>query len=142
MTIHELRGAGTDEPQGPGDPARLGARALMAAVNAQIDRLHGSFDLADAEFFCECGDLTCTERVIISRGEYELRLAAGRALISPVHGRLHRLERIVDSHASLARAKHVLGRATSASPSSSASSAARRPPATVKATAWVESPDA
>ena len=36
-------------------PDALDHRPLMAAANDEIDRLHGSLDLPDSEFFCECG---------------------------------------------------------------------------------------
>ena len=45
-------------------------RPLMAFVNAAIGKLQDSLDLADAEFFCECGRTLCQERVWLTRAEY------------------------------------------------------------------------
>lgn len=58
----------------------------MAAVNDEIDRLHGSLDLPDSEFFCECGHSRCAERVKLSRQEFASLRAASRLLILDAHG--------------------------------------------------------
>ena len=63
-----------------------GDQSLMAAVNAQIDRLHRSFGLPESDFFCECGDAACRERITIGRAEFaELRNRSG-SVVAPAHG--------------------------------------------------------
>ena len=57
----------------------------MAAVNDAIDRLHQSLDLADSDFFCECGDKWCKERVTLSRAEYARWREEGRPLCVVAH---------------------------------------------------------
>ena len=61
------------------------ARSIMAAVNEAIDRLHGSLDVAESEFFCECGHSGCRERLTLSRAEYASLLDASRPLLSAAH---------------------------------------------------------
>lgn len=53
----------------------------MAAVNDEIDRLHGSLDLPDSEFFCECGHVGCAVRVKLSRQEFASLRAESRLLL-------------------------------------------------------------
>lgn len=60
---------------------------LFRAVNDQIMKMHAVFDVADpvVELLCECGNVTCTERLPLPREEYEGALAAGRFLVLPRH---------------------------------------------------------
>ena len=44
--------------------------SLIATVNGVIDQLHGSLGLVDSDFFCECGQSDCKERVKLTRTEY------------------------------------------------------------------------
>ena len=60
-------------------------RPLMAIVNDEIDRLHGSLNLPDSEFFCECADPRCAERVRLSRQEFAALRAQSRALLVAAH---------------------------------------------------------
>ena len=46
------------------------ARSMMATVNLVLDDLHRSLDLADTDFFCECGHIGCKERLTLTRAEY------------------------------------------------------------------------
>lgn len=57
----------------------------MAAVNEEIDRLHGSLDLPDSEFFCECGHTGCAERIKLSRQEFASLRAESRLLLVAAH---------------------------------------------------------
>ena len=57
----------------------------MAAVNAQIDRLHASLGLADSDFFCECGHSACKERIAISRAGYARLVEESRQVTAPAH---------------------------------------------------------
>lgn len=95
--------------------------SLMVAVNAEIDRLHRSFGLAESDFFCECGDSACKERVTIGRAEFaELRSRSGR-VVTPAHGyrvrrdepepplgRLIRLDGVLAARGRIARAARIL----------------------------------
>lgn len=58
---------------------------MMAAVNDEIDRLHGSLDLPDSEFFCECGHTGCAERVKLTRQEFASLRAESRLLLIAAH---------------------------------------------------------
>ena len=60
-------------------------QSLMVAVNAEIDRLHRSLGLADSEFFCECGDIACKERVALGRLEFSELRRQSRAVLAPWH---------------------------------------------------------
>ena len=66
-------------------PDALQDRPLMAAVNDEIDRLHGSLDLPDSEFFCECGRAHCAERVKLTRQEFASLRAESRVLLVAMH---------------------------------------------------------
>ena len=94
-------------------------QSLMVGVNTEIDRLHRSFGLADSDFFCECGDAACRERVTIGRAEFaELRRRSGR-VVTPAHGyrvqagaapegKLIRLDRVLAARARIERATRIL----------------------------------
>lgn len=60
-------------------------RSLMAAVNVEIDRLHGSLGLTDTDFFCECGHIACKERITVSRADYASLREKSRPLVVPNH---------------------------------------------------------
>ena len=95
--------------------------SLMVAVNAEIDRLHRSFGLAESDFFCECGDAACKERVTIGRAEFaELRSRSAR-VVTPAHGdrvrsgeqepalgELIRLDGVLAARARIGRAARIL----------------------------------
>jgi len=98
-------------------------RPLLAEVNEAIDRLHRSFDLADSDFFCECGHSGCKERVTLSRAEYASLLEESRRLIAPAHadrasaagtelhelrGQVHQLQGTLASRVNIEQAKGVL----------------------------------
>lgn len=96
---------------------------LMAAVNEAIDRLHSSLDLADSDFFCECGHAWCKERITLSRGEYAGLLEESRPLLAAAHadrenaaetelrtlrGQVHQLQGTLASRVNVEQAKGVL----------------------------------
>lgn len=58
---------------------------LMAEVNAAIDSLHGSLNLWYSDFFCECGDFGCRERMTLTRAEYASLREEGRPVIVAAH---------------------------------------------------------
>ena len=96
---------------------------MMAAVNAEIDRLHSSLGMAESDFFCECGDVACKERVTISRGEYASWRESARPLLVAAHadrestadtelrelrGKVHQLEGTLVGRANIEQAKGIL----------------------------------
>ena len=58
------------------------AQALLAAANAEIDRIHRALDLASSDFVCECGDPRCKDRVTISRAEYDQLVASSQPIVA------------------------------------------------------------
>lgn len=96
---------------------------LMAAVNKAIDRLHSSLDLADSDFFCECGHIGCKERITLSRAEYASLCEESRPLLAAAHadresaadtelrelrGQVHQLQGTLASRVNVEQAKGVL----------------------------------
>ena len=96
---------------------------LMAAVNEVIDELHRSLDLPDSDFFCECADIGCRERVTLTRDEFARLRSESRPLIIAAHahrianapaevlelrGRVRELGESLDSRAIIEQAKGVL----------------------------------
>ena len=99
------------------------APSLMAAVNEAIDRLHDSLDVAESDFFCECGHVGCKERLTLSREEYASLLGRSCPLIAPAHadredapelelhrlrGQVHQLQGTLASRVKIEQAKGVL----------------------------------
>jgi hypothetical protein len=69
--------------------------SLFRNVNEHIAAAADRFDVESAEFYCECHDPACGERVIVSLDEYEqVREKATRFLHAPGHVE-RRFERIV-----------------------------------------------
>lgn len=62
-----------------------GQLPLMAEVNAAINYLHGSLDLEYSDFFCECGDFGCRERMTLTRAEYASLREEGRPVMVAAH---------------------------------------------------------
>ena len=58
------------------------AQALLAAANAEIDRIHRALDLDSSDFVCECGDPRCKDRVTISRAEYDALVASSQPIVA------------------------------------------------------------
>lgn len=98
-------------------------RPLIGTANEAIDRLHRSLDLADSDFFCECGHSGCKERITLSRAEYASLLEESRPLIAPAHadresaadtelrtlrGQVHQLQGTLVSRVNVEQAKGVL----------------------------------
>ena len=96
---------------------------MMATVNEAIDRLHSSLDLADSDFFCECGRIECKERLTLSRAEYANLLDESRPLVVSAHadredatdtelralrGQVDRLQGTLASRVNIEQAKGVL----------------------------------
>ena len=62
-----------------------GELPLMAEVNAFIYELHGSLDLGYSDFFCECGDLGCRERITLTRADYARLREESRPVMVAAH---------------------------------------------------------
>ena len=96
---------------------------LMAAVYDVIENLHRSLGLADSDFFCECDNSRCKERLTLTREEFaQLRLES-RPVVVPAHVRrradasaevlelrdtVRQLQRALDSRVVIEQAKGVL----------------------------------
>jgi len=68
--------------------------ALFRDVNERIAESAGRFEAERAEFVCECGDQSCTERVNATLDEYERARTNGtHFLLRPGHedGRVERV---------------------------------------------------
>lgn len=57
----------------------------MAFVNNAIAELQRSLGLTDADFFCECGSIWCTERITLTRAQYANLLEACEPVIAERH---------------------------------------------------------
>jgi hypothetical protein len=69
--------------------ARIGRNeALFREINERLNALQESFDsfTEQADFVCECGDVTCGEQITMSLGDYErLRSNATWFAVKPDH---------------------------------------------------------
>ncbi len=98
-------------------------RPMMGTVNDELDRLHASLGLDDSDFFCECGNIACKERVRITRADYALLVEEARPVIVPAHAlgapaasvelaelrdQVLRLQGALESRASIEQAKGIL----------------------------------
>jgi hypothetical protein len=76
--------------------------ATYRAVNENIEQAASrlSASVAEAfEFFCECGDLDCAERIVMSIAEYEaVRAEPTQFCVRPGHVRVE-VERVVEAAA-------------------------------------------
>jgi hypothetical protein len=71
--------------------------ALFRDVNERIREISDAFDQKDAtyDFLCECSDPGCTERVVLTRAEYEdVRSDSTRFVVAKGHA-LHEVESVV-----------------------------------------------
>ena len=96
--------------------------AVMGAVNDVIEELHHSLGLRDSDFFCECADIGCRERITLSRAEFaRLRseslpvVVAGHAHrivfadeVLEFHDKVRELREALDSRVIIEQAKGVL----------------------------------
>jgi hypothetical protein len=70
--------------------------ALFRDVNERIAESAEGFDAEHADFVCECGDQTCTERIPASLDEYERARTDGTHFIVRPGHEDQRVERIVE----------------------------------------------
>jgi hypothetical protein len=69
--------------------------ALFRDVNEQIAETAERFEVATADFYCECADVECHERVEVPLEDYEeVRSESTHFIISPGHEN-ERVERIL-----------------------------------------------
>jgi len=62
--------------------------ALFRQINERVKEVSESFSLVldKAEFLCECGEATCTERVTVELADYErVRSSPTRFIVRPGH---------------------------------------------------------
>jgi hypothetical protein len=72
--------------------------ALFREVNERVKGINVGFsdDGDEAEFICECGDESCTERVVMTLTDYErVRAEPRRFAVRPGH-EVHELEEVVE----------------------------------------------
>jgi hypothetical protein len=69
--------------------------ALFRDVNEQIVETAERFDVTTADFYCECADVECHERVEVPLDDYEeVRSESTHFIISPGHEN-ERVERVL-----------------------------------------------
>jgi hypothetical protein len=72
--------------------------ARFRALNEGIEHARSELPDATFEFVCECGDDGCTERIHLTRDEYEhVRERGNRFALRPGH-ELEEVERVVERH--------------------------------------------
>ena len=60
--------------------------ALFRQVNEAVSEISGDFEAPDFEIVCECGELSCNERILITNTAYSaLRSESHRFAIVPGH---------------------------------------------------------
>jgi len=65
---------------------RVDTDLLFRQATRRVEHTAGGAGAPEAEFFCECGDSRCTERIRLTLGEYEaIRAMPGRFLVLPGH---------------------------------------------------------
>jgi hypothetical protein len=86
--------------------------ALFRRVNERVEEVNKAFDaiLEEADFFCECADINCMEKIGMTRREYEeLREFSTHFAVKPGHI-LPEEERVVEERAGYAVVEKI-GRA-------------------------------
>jgi hypothetical protein len=77
----------------------MSQRELYRAVNAKIvgllDRFDSGLPESTLELLCECGRSECTERVSLSRDEYERARSAGAHFLATSGHALPAVERVI-----------------------------------------------
>ena len=72
--------------------------SVFREVNERIQQLGEQFESTEAEYVCECADLSCTERLELPSADYEhVRSRPDRFLLVPGHERPE-VERVVEDH--------------------------------------------
>ena len=85
--------------------------ALFRDVNEQIAETAGRFDVGTADFYCECADVECHERLEVPLEDYEeVRAESTHFIVSPGHEN-ERVERILAQrgrYAVVHKAHHIV----------------------------------
>ena len=78
-----------------------GNESLFRLVNERVEETHDRFGMTGTQdYFCECGDAGCTDRVRLTREEYErVRSHPRRFAIVPGHD-IPEVEDVVELHGS------------------------------------------
>jgi hypothetical protein len=72
-------------------------REVNERINDTADHLATASGEDKWEYLCECADPSCTERITLSRSEYEaVRADPRRFVLTPGHPN-HEIERVVDA---------------------------------------------
>jgi hypothetical protein len=70
--------------------SQSGGQRFIHQVNDSIYHVLIKLAVEDGEFWCECSDPACDERVLLTLREYAaLRQRDGEGLLSRSHGRAH-----------------------------------------------------
>jgi hypothetical protein len=75
--------------------------ALFRRVNERVEEVNKAFEpiLGDSDFFCECADVDCMEKIRMTLAEYEaLRAVSTHFAVKPQHV-LPANERVVEQRA-------------------------------------------
>jgi hypothetical protein len=75
------------QPEAHGDRAARN-EALFRRVNERVEEVNKAFEsiLTDADFFCECADVECMEKIRMALPEYEaLRAVSTHFAVKPEH---------------------------------------------------------
>ena len=90
--------------------------SMMPAVNDVIDDLHRSLGLAESDFFCECGHISCSARITLTRAEYARLRKDDRPVLVTKHahrgpgGPFRRAPRVTTRGSATYRRSDALGR--------------------------------
>jgi hypothetical protein len=71
---------------------------VFKAVNEEVSDAHARDEAGRTAFLCECADRDCTERVLLTDGEYRsVRADSRRFVVAPGHV-VPELEEVVEHH--------------------------------------------
>jgi hypothetical protein len=76
--------------------------SLFRNVNERIATAADNYEVESAEFFCECHDPACGERVVIALDEYERVRSDGTRFVHAIEHVEPRFERVVERRKSYA----------------------------------------
>jgi hypothetical protein len=72
--------------------------ALFRRINEELSQWSKKQQAEELEYYCECGNATCFERVCLTRAEYEaLRAHPARFAVVPGHV-IREVEHVVEKH--------------------------------------------
>jgi hypothetical protein len=80
---------------------RLGLNeAMFREVNERVEEVNQAFGSITGEFdiFCECGDISCAERIRIPMGEYERVRSDSKHFLLMVGHEDPLVERVIENH--------------------------------------------